>query len=497
MRFDSFAFAIFFPIVVTLFWCAPRYLRLGVLLVSSYYFYMYWRAPYALILVLITAIDFCVGIALARSAVPKTRRLILLVSLAANLGILFFFKYYPFAAETLKEATGKDLLPQLALVLPIGLSFHTFQSMAYSVDVYQRKIEPERHLGRFATFIVFFPQLVAGPIERGAEMLPQLRKFADFDYRRVTNGLKLMAWGLFKKVVIADRLARFVDPIYAHSDLYSGLTLVVATLAFGYQIYCDFSGYTDLALGSAEVLGIQLRPNFRVPYHATSIQDFWMRWHMSLSTWFRDYVYYPLEFRRAAACRGLTAAWANRVSLGLWTFNILVVFLLSGAWHGANWTFVAWGLYHGILLIAGRFTHALWKRIGGARSRHRTGFSSALAVLWTFALVTAGWVFFRAPSIHDASLIVRHVVTNWQSFLTPERLSYEAARTGWQRWDTTVIVLALLALEIGDTLGLRLSWRERLARQPSVIRWCGYYLLVLAIVLCGQFGGPPFIYFQF
>lgn len=396
MRFDSFAFAVFFPIVCTLVWCAPQYLRLVVLLVASYFFYMYWRAPYALILVLITAIDFCVGIALARSTVPRSRRLILLVSLAANLGILFFFKYYPFAAETLKEAAGRDLLPQFALVLPLGLSFHTFQSMGYAVDVYQRKIEPERHLGRFATFIVFFPQLVAGPIERGAEMLPQLRKFADFDYRRVTNGLKLMAWGLFNKVVIADRLARFVDPIYGQSDLYSGLTLVVATVAFGYQIYCDFSGYTDIALGSAEVLGIQLRPNFRVPYHATSIQDFWTRWHMSLSTWFRDYVYFPLEFRRAVACRGLTAAWSNRVSLALWTCNILFVFLLSGAWHGANWTFVAWGLYHGFLLVAGRFTHSLWKWIGGSRSRQKSRFHSALAVMQTFALVSAGWVFFRA-----------------------------------------------------------------------------------------------------
>ncbi len=366
---------------------------------------MYWRAPYALLLVLITAIDFCVGIALARETAAGRRRLILLLSLVANLGILFFFTYYPFAAETLQQATGRDLLPHLALVLPIGLSFHTFQSMGYAVDVYQRKIEPERHLGRFATFIVFFPQLVAGPIERGGEMLPQLRTFADFDYRRVTNGLKLMAWGLFKKLVIADRLGRLVDPIYAHSDLYSGLTLTVATIAFGYQIYCDFSGYTDIALGSAEVLGITLRPNFRAPFHAISVQDFWMRWHMSLSTWFRDYVYFPLEFRRAAACRGLSAAWSSCVSPALWTINILVVFLLSGAWHGANWTFVAWGLYHGVLLIAGRFTHGAWKRVAGVRGRKKTHWSSGLAVPRTFALVSVSWVFFRATSIHEAGSI--------------------------------------------------------------------------------------------
>ena len=332
MRFDSLAYTVFFPVVLILVWSAPQRLRLLVVLAASYYFYMYWQAPYALLLVLITAIDFCVGVSLGRIERPGRRRLILLTSLAANLGILSFFKYYPWAAHTVRNATAKDWLPHLAFVLPIGLSFHTFQSMSYTVDVYRRKIEPERHLGRFATFIVYFPQLVAGPIERGAEMLPQLRRFADFDYWRATNGLKLIAWGLFKKIVIADRLARFVDPIYANPSLFSGLTLTLATIAFAYQIYCDFSGYTDIALGSAEVMGIRLRQNFRAPYHARSVQDFWMRWHISLSSWFRDYVYFPLEFRRAAASRGRGPLF----SWAFWACNVLVVFFLSGAWHGAE-----------------------------------------------------------------------------------------------------------------------------------------------------------------
>jgi alginate O-acetyltransferase complex protein AlgI len=236
MRFDSFQFAVFFPIVVTIFWCTPNRWRWLVLLISSYYFYMCWRAPYAILLVLITAIDFIVGISLARTSRPKARRAILLASLASNLGILFVFKYYLFVAHTLEGTAGSRLFPELGLVLPIGLSFHTFQSMGYAIDVYHRKAEPETHWGRFATFIVFFPQLVAGPIERANEMLPQLRVFKNFDYHRVTNGLKLMAWGLFKKVVIADRLARIVDPVYASPHLYSGMTLAVATLAFGYQI---------------------------------------------------------------------------------------------------------------------------------------------------------------------------------------------------------------------------------------------------------------------
>jgi alginate O-acetyltransferase complex protein AlgI len=492
VRFDSFAYALFLPVFLTLFWSAPRRLRLVIVLGASYYFYMYWRAPYALLLVLITAIDFCVGVGLGRVEQPGRRRLILLASLAANLGILSFFKYYPWAAETLHDATGKDWLPKLAFVLPLGLSFHTFQSMGYAVDVYQRKIEPERNAGRFAAFIVFFPQLVSGPIERGAEMLPQLRKFADFDYQQATNGLKLIAWGLFKKIVIADRLARFVDPVYARPDLFSGLTLALATVAFAYQIYCDFSGYTDIALGSAEMIGIRLRPNFRAPFHARSVQDFWMRWHISLSSWFRDYVYFPLEFRRAVASRG----HGQLFTWMFWAGNILVVFLLSGAWHGANWTFVVWGLYHGLLLVGGRFVNDVWKSLGG-RKRRKSRAMIALAVVRTFALVTVGFVFFRAASIGEAGSMFRRIATDWQSFLTPERVAYEAVRVGWERWDTIVIAVSLLIVEIGDTLGQRFSWRKELALQPAPIRWTAYYALVLAIVFCGQFGGAPFIYFQF
>jgi D-alanyl-lipoteichoic acid acyltransferase DltB (MBOAT superfamily) len=356
--------------------------------------------------------------------------------------------------------------------------------MGYAIDVYRRKVQPERHWGRFATFIVFFPQLVAGPIERADEMLPQLRQFPSFDYHRVTYGLKLMAWGLFKKVVIADRLSRVVDPVYANSELYSGFTLVLATLAFGYQIYCDFSGYSDMAIGSAEVLGVRLRMNFRAPYHARDLTEFWKRWHMSLSTWFRDYLYIPLG--------------GNRVSPARWAFNILVVFLLSGLWHGANWTFVVWGLYHGVLLVAGRFTRPLWSLLHRvARIEQRPQLFAALGLGRTFLLVTAGWIFFRASSIQLAGGIFQHIATDWRSFLTPERLFEEFVRIGWQTRDTIVIVLAVLTLEIGDTVGLRFSLRQWLAARPAAVRWCGYYLLVVAILMFGQFGGPPFIYFQF
>jgi D-alanyl-lipoteichoic acid acyltransferase DltB (MBOAT superfamily) len=484
MLFDSLQFAAFFPIVCGLFWTLPQRFRWLLLLVSSYYFYMCWRPEYALVLVLITAIDFCVGIALARAKEPKARKVILLTSLAANLGILFFFKYYDFAARSLNSLTATVVVPELAMVLPIGLSFHTFQSMGYTVDVYRRKVEPERDWGTFATFIVFFPQLVAGPIERADDLLPQLRHYENFDYSRVTSGLKLMAWGLFKKMVIADRLARLVDPVYASPESQSGLMLALATVGFGYQIYCDFSGYSDIAIGTAEVLGVRLMMNFRAPYHSRSIREFWTRWHISLSTWFRDYVYIPLG--------------GNRVSAGRWAFNILIVFFLSGIWHGANWTFFVWGLYHAALIIAGRvvqgFTHVLH---GFGRREQRRHLPAVVGIVWTFLLVMAGWVFFRAPSIHVAMTIFQRMAADWQSFLIPARLVGHLSLIGWQNWDTIVICLALLALEIGDTVALRFSIRKWLAEQSTVVRWAAYYMLVLALIVGGQFNGPPFIYFQF
>jgi alginate O-acetyltransferase complex protein AlgI len=486
VRFDSFQYAIFFPIVVGLFWCIPTRLRWLLLLVSSYYFYMCWKPPYALVLVVITAIDFCVGLALARATNPRARRAILIASLASNLGILFVFKYYPFVTRTLNEWTNSDLLPELALVLPIGLSFHTFQSMGYAFDVYRRKAEPERHWGRFATFIVFFPQLVAGPIERANELLPQLRSFPPFDYRRVTNGLKLMAWGLFKKVVIADRLARLVDSVYSGPEhhYFSAPMLALATVAFGYQIYCDFSGYSDIAIGSAEVLGVRLVKNFRAPYHAQSLSEFWTRWHISLSQWFRDYVYIPLG--------------GNRVSAGRWAFNILVVFSLSGLWHGANWTFIVWGLYHGICVIAARFGRRFWSAaytLTGISRRPRI--SSTFNVAFTFVVVTVGWVFFRATNLHSATEILSRIVLDSPSFLVPERLGTELAFIKWRTWDTVIIVLAMLTLEIGDTLQSRFSVRDWLAGRSLVLRWSAYYALILVLLTCGNFEGPPFIYFQF
>ena len=395
-----------------------------------------------------------------------------------------YIQVLPVRGQDHELLAGDDLLPDLAIVLPLGLSFHTVQSMGYMFDVYRRKAEPERHWGTFATFIVFFPQLVAGPIERAGELLPQLHHFKNFDYDRVTNGLKLMAWGLFKKVVVADRLGTLVDPVYAHPGVIAAPTLVLATAAFGYQIYCDFSGYSDIAIGAAEVLGVRLRTNFRAPYHAASLQEFWTRWHMSLSTWFRDYVYIPLG--------------GNRVSPARWALNILIVFMLSGVWHGANWTFLVWGFYHAILLIAERFTRNLWSTVSRvARIRPSPTWTRSFDIARTFGLVTVGWVLFRASSIHTAGTIFYTVAADWESFLTPERVLTELAGLKWQPLDICVTLLAIFAVELGDVFQSYVSVREWLSRRPLAVRWAAYYSLLLFIQFFGHFNGPPFIYFQF
>jgi len=488
VQFDSFHFLVFFSVVCAIFWSIPNRLRWVLLLGASYYFYMCWEPAYALLLLASTVVDFSVGLMLGRVADPKLRRRLILPSLAANLGFLFYFKYYDFAARTINQCWGSTLLSPMPFLLPAGISFYTFQTLSYTLDVYWKEQEPERHFGRFATFVAFFPHLVAGPIMRAGALIPQLRDFPPFEYQRVTDGLKLVGWGLFKKVVIADRLARLVDPIYADFARAPGIALMLATVAFAYQIYCDFSGYTDIAIGISQVLGVTLVQNFRAPYHSRSLREFWTRWHISLSTWFRDYVYIPLG--------------GNRVSPLRWAFNIMVVFGLSGLWHGANWTYVVWGLYHGILLIAGRFTERFWKRAYELTGLARLGgFARALDVAATFTTVSLGWILFRSPSLADAWTIMNKIVLEFITHL--DSPIYEAQRLLTLCYaylspvDTFVVLGAIAVLEIGDVVQDRIAFRPWLARRPAAIRWAGYCALVTVVLVWGQFNGPPFIYFQF
>ena len=487
--FNSIAFLVFFPVVVGLYFALPYRWRWMWLLATSYFFYMYWRAEYALLICGSTVVDFLVAQKMAATDDRAKRLPWLLLSFATNLGLLFTFKYYGFftdSAVAIASAAGLEVAaPALNLLLPVGISFYTFQTLGYSIDVYKGEVEPERHFGRFALYVSFFPQLVAGPIERAGHLLPQLRADQDFDYDRALDGLQQMTRGMFKKVVVADRLAVYVNSVYADPGSFSGLQLIVATYFFAFQIYCDFSGYTDIAIGAAKVLGIDLMENFRRPYLATSISDFWKRWHISLSTWFRDYLYIPLG--------------GNRVSKNRWYANLFIVFVVSGLWHGANWTFVVWGALHGGYLIGAILTANLReKALPKVGSRRRWVFD----VTVTFHLALVAWVFFRANHVTDAFLVFsRSLVDLPEQLMMFATLDYRALdvlmvlEVGGTRLDFVLSLLGVVYVMSSD-LGAELVPKQ-LAEAPWMARMVYYDLLVLGMLLLGMFGQTSFIYFQF
>lgn len=477
MLFNSIPFFIFLFAVALCYFSIPHRFRIWFLLAASYYFYMCWHWEYIFLILGQTAIHYVCGRNIGASRRPTHRKAWLTVSVLSALGMLFFFKYYNFAndsAKALFRAAGVPyLVPHLDFLLPVGISFYTFQAMSYVIDVYRNDCAVERYFGRFALFVSFFPQLVAGPIERAGNLIEQFKEHHRFDIVRFTDGLKLILWGLFKKVVIADRLAVYVDRVYATPDYYSGITLAVATYFFAFQIYCDFSGYSDIAIGSARMLGYNLMQNFRLPYLATSIPDFWQRWHISLSTWFRDYVYFPLG--------------GSRVSAARWTRNILIVFLVSGLWHGANWTFIAWGGLHGTFYLLGGFFRRAWRNIFPQNERLSAMFKP-LKILLTFHLVAFAWIFFRAASLGDAWLIATRILTQpvGSLYMGPSTLT------------TALSVLLILFLVSVQLLqyGGRISLYFSTARMPVQLRWAGYLTLVLGIMLLGK-SSNEFIYFQF
>lgn len=462
----------------------PHRFRWAWLLIASCYFYMAFVPVYILILFFVITIDYVAGIAI-ENAQGRRRRFFLLMSLAANIGTLAVFKYFNFLNANLAGLASalhwNYPIPALAIVLPIGLSFHTFQSMSYTIEVYRGKFKAERHPGIFALYVMFFPQLVAGPIERPYNLLPQLHAHHTFDYSRVTNGLQLMAWGFFKKLVIADRLAALVNEVYGNPHAYTGISLIVATLFFAYQIYCDFSGYSDIAIGAAEVMGIKLMTNFNRPYFSKSIAEFWRRWHISLSSWFRDYLYIPLG--------------GNRVATWRWQLNLLIVFLVSGLWHGANWTFVIWGGLHGLYLIT-----SIWLGALATKIQRATGVllkpSPYVQIAVTFSFVTFAWIFFRAASFSDALYIATHLFDNLGIITNLPQLE-KSVLIGLNRVDFTIAILAILGMEIVQLVQRGGSVRLLLARQPALIRWSAYYLLLIVTLIFGVYESRQFIYFQF
>ncbi len=408
MLFNSIEFFVFFPITVALYYLLPHIHRWKLLLTASLLFYMAFIPKYIFILFFIITLDYFSAILIDRSEGTK-RKVLLILSLAATLSVLFLFKYFNFFSDS--TASIARLINwnyptvYLNIILPLGLSFHTFQALSYVIEVYRGTQKVERHIGIFALYTMFFPQLVAGPIERPKNLLHQFYEKHEFRYDQVTGGLKLMVWGLFKKVVIADRLAIVVNQVYNDPLEYSGIPLSLATIFFTFQIFCDFSGYSDIAIGSAQVMGFNLMKNFNRPYFAKSVSEFWKRWHISLSTWFKDYLYIPLG--------------GNRTSKARWQFNLLVTFVLSGLWHGANWTFLIWGALHGTYILLSNASNNIRARFVEATGLiNFPNIHKVLKVSATFSLISFAWIFFRANSLSDALYISSHIFVGWKEFFS-------------------------------------------------------------------------------
>ena len=480
MLFNSLNFAIFYVVITILYFIIPFRFRWILLLAASCYFYMAFVPIYILILGFTIVIDYFAGIYIETSDGSR-RKLFLVVSLVANLGILIFFKYFNFLnyniSALVENFNYHNPIPYLTILLPIGLSFHTFQAMSYTIEVYRGNQKAERHFGIYSLYVMFYPQLVAGPIERPQNLLYQFRQNHQFKYDQMTSGLKLMAWGLFKKVVIADRLSIIVNQIFDNPAEHSSLSLIIGTIFFTFQIFCDFSGYSDIAIGAARTMGFDLMKNFDMPYHSKSIDEFWKRWHISLSTWFKDYLYIPLG--------------GNRVKIYRWYFNLFFVFLVSGFWHGANWTFIIWGALHGFYLVFGLVTKRFRMRLSNKLFLDKWPF---LSVIITFTLVSFAWIFFRAKDVTTAFIIVKKIF-----FGIPEIFTHPIGIQlyGIGKQDLLISFSLIVFLELVHSLQKRINLYYLLSTSPIYIRWAIYYILILTIFSMGVFDHSDFIYFQF
>jgi len=469
MLFNSIPFLLFFPTVCVLYFLIPAIhvrTRNMLLLIASYYFYMNWEPAYALLLLTSTILTYVSAFGIGHFEDNRIKKTCLICSIILNLAILFLFKYYNFLSSNVMMAMhscgiGMEL-PKFALLLPVGISFYTFQALGYSIDVYRGVTKVERDFFTYALFVSFFPQLVAGPIERSNNLLPQFKQQHRFCYESFMTGVRLMVWGYFMKLVLADRCSLYVDAIFNNVDKQNGGSYLVASLLFPFQIYGDFAGYSLIAIGVAQVLGFSLMENFRRPYFACSIGEFWNRWHISLSTWFKDYVYIPLG--------------GNRVGRLHNYFNLLVTFVVSGIWHGANWTFLCWGTLHGLLLC-------IEKALGISKKQY-SGAKKFCHWLVTFILVCLAWILFRANSISDAVTIITGIFTN----LEPPKPEY-----------ANFIAIALaMAILLTKECSEEFRRKIRIAESVSwVLRHLYLIMMIAYIILFGVLGGDQFIYFQF
>ena len=482
MLFNSIDFAVFLPLVFTIYWLIPKAeirLQNSLLLVASYIFYGWWDWRFLLLILISSSVDFLVGLAMRKQRDKLKRKLLLGVSISVNLGLLGFFKYFNFFAESFATAFTFFNIPfeasRLDIVLPVGISFYTFQTLSYSIDIYRKKLEPTTDLVAFFAFVSFFPQLVAGPIERASNLLSQILSKRTFSYDQAVSGFKLILWGLFKKVVIADSLGPIVDDIFSNYASYPASTLILGVTLFSFQVYGDFSGYSDIAIGTAKLFGIELMSNFKFPQFSRNVAEYWQRWHVSLSTWFRHYVYIPLGGSRVSKLKSVR--------------NICIIFLVSGFWHGANWTFVFWGAFHALAFIPvflmGR--NAIYKDSVVGQDTFFPSLTEIGQVLLTFGIVTFSRIFFRSESITDAFNFMRRIVTDF---------SYEPYHhpMGYRMIDYYILIFLFTLYEYA----IRKDERSPFKFKSRIVRFIIYTMVILGMLLFYDDNiNRSFIYFQF
>lgn len=471
MLFNTYNFAIFLPIVIIVYFLIPHKFRWVLLLAASYYFYMSWKVEYIFLIMISTLVDYLSGRAMGKLPTMKARLPYLLLSLFVNLGLLFAFKYFNFAAENInllfQKVSIDRSLPLMQVLLPVGISFYTFQTLSYSIEVYTGRQKAEKHLGYFALYVSFFPQLVAGPIERYARLAPQFREKHSFSYKNLANGMRLILYGLFIKMVIADNLAGIVDQVYASPEKFASLDLLKGLLFFSFQIYSDFYGYSLIAIGSALIIGIRIMDNFKTPYLAKNIAEFWQRWHISLSTWFRDYLYFPLG--------------GNRVKKYRWVINILIVFVVSGLWHGSNWTFLIWGGLFGTLYLLEKGLNR-WLKLEKEYKPYSAG--HFLLALKTFILVSFIWIFFRSQDLDQALQMIELLFRNMH---VSESILEIPAR----------IWIFLSVFVLSDIVLYNKRFDSWVGGLPCPARWLIYGILLFCVIVFAEVEVYPFIYFQF